>query len=105
MDKVMMVKPGVLELKIGSGVIRRLHEVLNFIGSSVSAEEIAEYTELFKKGTQADAYPKEWMKHVYNISFLAKVCEDAAVTQDLTFEKDLDAEHNTLESLLNEDKD
>lgn len=99
-NKVTMVKPGMLTLNVGTLVIRKLQETLNYIGKGLTKEEMDEYTELFKKGTSAEAYPKEWMKHVYNLSFLIKLCEDAAVTQGLTYDKDVDASYSSIDELI-----
>jgi len=103
MDTVTMVKPGILELQIGSGVIRKLQEALNFIIKDLSKEDIVEYSELFKKGTNSDDYPKEWMKHAHNLSFLIKVCEDAAVAQELTYQKNIDADYTSIDDFLKEE--
>lgn len=100
MNKVTMVKPGVLNLNIGTAVIRKLQETLNYIGKGLTQQDMDEYAELFKKGTAVDNYPKEWMKHIYNISFLIKLCEDSAITQGLTYEKDLDATYSSIEDLI-----
>lgn len=100
MEKVTMVKPGMLTLNVGTAVIRKLQEALNYVGRGLTQEDMNEYAELFKKGVSSDNFPKEWMKHVYNLSFLIKLCEDAAVMQGFTYDKDIDQNYSSLEELL-----
>jgi hypothetical protein len=90
MDKVTMLKPGILTINIGTGFMDRLQRLINYIGKDLTQEEIDEYSKLFKEGTPSDKYPKEWMTHIFNLTVLLKVVEDAAISQGLTFERDLD---------------
>jgi len=100
MDKIVMLKPGILEIKVGTGAIRVFQELINYIIKDVSAEEMQEYKDLFSKGTKPEDFPKEWMKHAFNLSIFVKMFEDAAYSQKLTYEKDMDT-LTKLEDLIN----
>lgn len=95
-----MLKPGLIELHIGSGIIRSFQELINYIIKDVSEEEMEEYKQLFSQGTAPDKYPKEWMKHSFNVSVFIKMFKDAAYNQGLTYEKEINSS-TTLEDLIN----
>jgi hypothetical protein len=102
MDKIIMLKPGILEIHVGTGVIRSFQELINYIIKDVPAEEMQEYKDLFTQGTKPEEYPKEWMKHAFNVSIFVKMFQDAAHSQGLTYEKNVDT-LSTLENLINQE--
>ena len=95
-----MLKPGILEIKVGTGSIRVFQELINYIIKDVPAEEMEQYKQLFSEGKKPEQYPKEWMKHAFNLSIFVKLFQDAAYSQGLTYEKDMDT-LTKLEDLIN----
>lgn len=95
-----MLKPGILEIHVGTGVIRSFQELINYIIKDVSPEEMEQYKQLFNDGKKPEEYPKEWMKHSFNLSIFVKMFQDAAYSQGLTYEKDMDT-LTKLEDLIN----
>jgi hypothetical protein len=102
-NKVMMLKPGIIELHVGSGIIRELQKLINYIStcSNITNADMKEYAELFKSGTTPEQLPKEWMKHLFHTSVLIKMLEDSAYSQGLTYEKEIEASSFNIEDLSN----
>mgnify|MGYP003352554994 CR=1 FL=1 len=62
MSKVTMLKPGVIQLPIGTGFVKSLQELAVHLIKDIPSEKMDEYKKLFEKGTMPDDYSEEWMK-------------------------------------------
>ncbi len=99
MDKITMIKPGILEMSIGTGIVKSVQELAVYLVKDISTEEMEEYKKLFNR-TLPDEFPKEWMKHIFNVTVLLKMFQDTAKGQGLTYEKEIRPDMTSLDDLL-----
>lgn len=103
MDKITMIKKdAVVDIKIGSGFLKKLQELLMHVTKDISKEDIARYNEEVKKVTSVSyEFSEEWMNSVTTISFLIKNIEQSAVDQGHTYQADFEKTIKELEEQNN----
>lgn len=87
-EKIKMLrKDAVISIKIGTGFLKKIQEVLMDVSAGHTQEEFEEMNNLINENKELT---ESWMESVYTLSVLIKTIEDAAIQQDLTYEEDID---------------
>lgn len=79
-------KDAVVNVKMGTGYIRRLQEAMHFLVKDKTAEQFEQYKKEAEalKDVQNPSFNEEWKNHVTTLGLLISTVEKAAVDQGLT---------------------
>jgi hypothetical protein len=96
MSKIKMIKKdAVVNVKIGTGFLKKIQEALLEISSNHTEEEVKAFGAIVEsKGELTEP----WMETVYTLSLLIRAIEEQAIEQNLTYEEDIDTAISQLES-------
>jgi uncharacterized membrane protein len=87
-EKIKMLrKDAVISIKIGTGFLKKIQEVLMDVSAGHTEEEFEQMNNLINENKELT---ESWMESVYTLSVLIKTIEDSAIEQDLTYEEDID---------------
>lgn len=87
MDKIKMIKKdAIVDIKIGTGFLQKLQQLLISLTADLSPEQL----ELYKKESESlknlDDFSEPWMLSITTLSILLKEIESEAEKQGLTYE-------------------
>ena len=92
MEITKIKKDAVIDAKIGSGMLKRLHDVLFFLSSKLTEEDGQKYADEVKKLSENPTvdpnniqFSEPWMGPVLTISLLISELEKKAVEQGHTY--------------------
>ena len=87
MATVKMIKnDAVIDIKIGTGFMQKLQQILLFIAKEATPEQLQVYRELSEKG---ESFPEEWMDHLTTLGVLLKELETQADKQGFTYDGEI----------------
>lgn len=88
MDKIKMIKKdAIIDVKIGTGFIQKLQQLLMHIASEITPEQLEQYKQEsanFKDISHEFSEP--WMNSLITISILLRDIESEAIIQGKTYE-------------------
>lgn len=93
-------KDAVIDAKIGSGMLKRLHEVLYYFSTNLNEETSQKYIDETKAIAENPSikYSEPWMGPLLTISLLITELEKKAIEQGHTYTEDI--EGKSAEDLL-----
>lgn len=78
----------IVSVKIGSGFVQRLQQMLFFLLKDIPADKVEDYKKALEGKTGFVDMPEPWMDHVLTLSVLLRQIETNSEEQGLTYEKD-----------------
>lgn len=91
----MIKKDAIIDVKIGTGFIKKLQDALIEVSSKRTEEEIKAFGTLVENKSEL---PEPWMETIYTLSLLIRSIEEQAIEQNATYEEDIDTVLSQLES-------
>lgn len=85
----MLKKDAIINLKVGTGFVQKIQQVLSGLTSERTEEELDQFKTLVEKGETE--FDEDWMDHVYTLSAFIRIIEMEAINQGATYEQDVDA--------------
>lgn len=76
-----------VNIKVGTGFIQKLQNLLMYIAQDLSEEQLEVYKNLTEK---KEEYTEDWMNHLYTVSILLKEIEDQAEIQNFISENNIE---------------
>jgi hypothetical protein len=94
-------KDAVITVKVGTGYLKRLQEVLHFIVKDKSAEEFEQYKKevTAMQNSKNPSFNEEWKGHVTTLGLLITEIEKSAMAQGLTENRSYDELMNLVNKL------
>lgn len=84
--KVTMVKPDALiEVKVGTGFLKKIQGVFIHLLANKTEEELATLSKELEKQEESE---DEWIESVKTLSILIRTLEEEAIKQNLVYEDD-----------------
>lgn len=77
----------VIDLKVGTGFLERLHKLVVMIVSEKTQSEVEIYKKLVDDGHQ-DNLPESWMETLYTVNSLIKALEEEAINSGQVYDKE-----------------
>lgn len=96
----MIKKDAVLEMKVGTGFFQKLQNLLFFMLSQLTPEQVDQFKKESSAGTELS---EEWMHHVTTLSVLIQSLEQSAINSGNTYEKEFEEGIKELEKNFNDD--
>lgn len=88
MSKIQMLKKdAVVDIKIGTGFLKKLQEALIEVSSNHTEEEVNQFRQLVDSKSELT---EPWMETVLTIITLVKAIEEEAIKQGLVYDEDVD---------------
>ncbi len=82
----MIKKDAVINVKIGTGFLKKIQDILIEMTSSRTEEEMDVFKTCLENKT---AFPESWMENAYTLILLIRSIEEESISQGLTYEEDI----------------